>query len=196
MYFYAGLDVGATLLHIVTLTASQSFFRSGTQATMTTMALDTLPPEQTTLGAGMDTLARNLGNTAGIPLLSTYVIQREMSHLTKLMRIQTLERDGPKEAMETLQSAFAQAGQPLDEARSRSQSVLRNQLIERATIEAYHDSFRLVSIAGLLLVPMVLLIRGIQEPKEKLRHFSKWMARKPDEASKSRAADSRENQGS
>jgi hypothetical protein len=98
--------------------------------------------------------------------------------------------------METLQSAFAQAGQPLDEARSRSQSVLRNQLIERATIEAYHDSFRLVSIAGLLLVPMVLLIRGIQQPKESLRHFSTWMARKPDEAGKSPAADSRENRGS
>ena len=76
------------------------------------------------------------------------------------MRIQTLEREGPKYAMETLQNAFAQAGQPLDEARARSQGMLRNQLIERATIEAYHDSFRLVGIAGLLLVPIVLLIRG------------------------------------
>jgi hypothetical protein len=74
--------------------------------------------------------------------------------------------------------------------------VLRNQLIERATIEAYHDSFRLVSIAGLLLVPMVLLIRGIQQPKEKLRQFSAWMARKPDEAVKLTAVDSRENPGS
>jgi hypothetical protein len=62
--------------------------------------------------------------------------------------------------METLKNAFAQAGQPLDEARARSQGMVRNQLIERATIEAYHDSFRLVGIAGLLLVPIVLLIRG------------------------------------
>jgi MFS transporter, DHA2 family, multidrug resistance protein len=165
MYFYSGLDVGSTLLHIVMLTSLQSFFRSGTQATMTTMALDTLPPEQTTLGAGMDTLARNLGNTAGVPLISTYVTQRELSHLTKLMRIQTLEREAPREALAVLQSAFAQAGQPLDEARARSQGVLRNQLIERATIEAYHDSFRLVSLAGLLLVPMVLLIRRINYQK-------------------------------
>jgi DHA2 family multidrug resistance protein len=165
MYFYSGLDVGSTLLHIVALTSLQSFFRSGTQATMTTMALDTLPPEQTTLGAGMDTLARNLGNTAGVPLISTYVTQRELSHLTKLMRIQTLERESPQEVMGMLQSAFAQAGQPLDEARARSQGVLRNQLIERATIEAYHDSFRLVSFAGLLLVPMVLLIRKINYRK-------------------------------
>lgn len=195
MYFYSGLDIGATLIHIVTLTSLQSFFRSGTQATMTTMALDTLPPEQTTLGAGMDTLARNLGNTAGVPLLSTFVTQRELSHLTKLMRIQTLERDSPKEAMDTLRNAFSQAGQPLDEAHVRSQGVLRNQLIERATIEAYHDSFRLVSIAGLLLVPMVLLIRAIQQPKEKLRHFSTWMARPPNEAGKSRAAESNGEQG-
>jgi DHA2 family multidrug resistance protein len=166
MYFYAGLDVGSTLLHIVALTSLQSFFRSGTQATMTTMALDTLPPEQTTLGAGMDTLARNLGNTAGVPLISTYVTQRELSHLTKLMRIQTLEREAPREALAVLQTAFAQAGQPLDEATARSQGVLRNQLIERATIEAYHDSFRLVSLAGLLLVPMVLLIRRVNYKKE------------------------------
>ena len=75
------------------MTSLQSFFRSGAQATMTTMALGTLPPEQTTLGAGMDTLARNLGNTAGVPLISTYVTHQELSHLTKLMRIQTLERE-------------------------------------------------------------------------------------------------------
>jgi DHA2 family multidrug resistance protein len=160
MYFYSGIDVGSTLTHIVMVTAMQSMFRSGAQATMTTMALDTLPAESSTLGAGMDTLARNLGNTAGVPLISTYVTHQELSHLTKLMRIQTLEREGPNQAMETLKNAFAQAGQPLDEARARSQGMLRNQLIERATIEAYHDSFRLVGIAGLLLVPIVLLIRG------------------------------------
>ena len=164
MYFYSGLDVGATLTHIVMVTAMQSMFRSGAQATMTTMGLDTLPAEQTTLGAGMDTLARNLGNTAGVPLITTYVIHRELSHLTKMMSIQTLDRDGPREAMETMQRAYSQAGQPLDEARVRSQGMLRNQLIQRATIEAYHDSFRLVSIAGLLLVPMVLL-SGADAPR-------------------------------
>jgi DHA2 family multidrug resistance protein len=182
MYFYSGLDVGSTLLHIVMLTSLQSFFRSGTQATMTTMALDTLPPEQTTLGAGMDTLARNLGNTAGVPLISTYVTQRELSHLTKLMRIQTLEREAPQEALAVLQTAFAQAGQPLDEARARSQGVLRNQLIERATIEAYHDSFRLVSLAGLLLVPMVLLIRRINYQKGDSADFPARTARELTEA--------------
>ena len=181
MYFYSGLDVGSTLIHIVMLTALQSFFRSGTQATMTTMALDTLPPEQTTLGAGMDTLARNLGNTAGVPLISTYVTQRELSHLTKLMRMQTLEREAPTAALETLQTAFAQAGRPLDEARARSQGILRNQLIERATIEAYHDSFRLVSLAGLLLVPMVLLIRSIYYPKGNRENLAVRTARKPTE---------------
>jgi DHA2 family multidrug resistance protein len=160
MYFYSGIDVGSTLTHIVLVTSLQSLFRSGAQATMTTMALGTLPPEKTTVGAGMDTLARNLGNTAGVPLIATYVTHQELSHLTKMMRLQTLERDPPKEALGILQSAYAHAGQPLDEATARSQGVLRNQLIERATIEAYHDGFRLVAFAGLLLVPLVLLIRG------------------------------------
>src|SRR5262245_24009082 len=173
MYFYSSFDVGSTLAHIVLITALQSLFRSGAQATMTTMALDTLPPEQTTLGAGMDTLARNLGNTGGVPLISTYVTQQELAHLTKLMRIQTLEREGPKEVLGMLQTAYVEAGQPLDEARARSQGVVRNQLIERATIEAYHDGFRLVAIAGLLLVPMVLFIRGADHSERRLRRFSR-----------------------
>jgi DHA2 family multidrug resistance protein len=173
MYFYSGIDVGSTLTHIVTVTALQSMFRSGAQATMTTMALDTLPPDRSTLGAGMDTLARNLGNTGGVPLISTYVTHQELSHLTKLMRIQTLEREGPREVSEMLQSAYAQAGQPLDEAMARSQGILRNQLVERATIEAYHESFRLVGIAGLLLVPIVLLIRGIDYRERKPSRFSR-----------------------
>jgi DHA2 family multidrug resistance protein len=161
MYLYSGLDVGTSLTYIILVTVFQSLFRSGAQATMTTMALGTLPPEQATLGAGMDSLARNLGNTAGIPLIATYVTHQELAHLTKLMRVQSLEHEGQKEALATLQSAFEQAGQPLDEASARSQGILRNQLIERATIEAYHDSFRLAAIAGLFIVPMVLLIRSV-----------------------------------
>jgi DHA2 family multidrug resistance protein len=167
MYLYTGLDVGASLTYIILVTVFQSFFRSGAQATMTTMALGTLPPEKATLGAGMDTLARNLGNTAGIPLITTYVTRQEFGHLTKIMRVQNIERESQKETLARLQSAFEHAGQPLDEARARSQGILRNQLIERATIEAYHDSFRLAAIAGLFLVPMVLFVRSIYHYERK-----------------------------
>jgi hypothetical protein len=110
-------------------------------------------------------------------LISTYVTHQELAHLTKMMRIQTLEREGPKETMELLESAFSQAGQPLDEATARSESVVRNQLIERATIEAYHDSFRLVAFAGFLLVPLVLLIRGSDHGQGKRMQFSRRTGR-------------------
>ena len=181
MYFYSQLDVGASLAYIILVTVFQSLFRSGAQATMTTMSLGTLPPEQAIMGAGMDSLARNLGNTVGIPLITTYVTHREMSHLTKLMRVQTLENDAPKEALAALRSAFEQAGQPLDEATARSQGIFRNQLIERATIEAYHDSFRLAAIAGLFVIPMVLSIRSTyrhEEYPERAGRHLRW--RRPD----------------
>jgi hypothetical protein len=103
----------------------QSFFRSGTQATMTTMGLDTLPPEQTTLGAGMDTLARNLGNTAGVPLISAYVIHK--SCRIDQNDAKSLDRDGPRAAMARCNER-THAGQPLDEARVRSGDV-ENRLI-------------------------------------------------------------------
>ncbi|HWP60345.1 MAG TPA: DHA2 family efflux MFS transporter permease subunit [Candidatus Acidoferrales bacterium] len=163
MYLYSELDVGVSLAYIILVTVFQSLFRSGAQATMTTMALGTLPAEKATLGAGMDSLARNLGNTTGIPLIATYVTHRELVHLTKLMRVQTAEHEGQREALAAMQSAFQQAGQPLDEATARSRAVLRNRLIERAAIEAYHDSFRLAAVAGLFIIPMVLFIRSIYQ---------------------------------
>jgi hypothetical protein len=106
------------------------------------------------------------------------------------MRIQTLEREAPKEALEALQTAFAQAGQPLDEARARSQGVLRNQLIERATIEAYHDSFRLVSLVGLLIVPMVLLVRRSDPQRKEILETQPRGARVIDRSRRGRDGDS------
>ena len=181
MYFYSGLDVGVNAASYRRADLFAKFLSFRHASDNDHYGFGHAAAGANYARAGMDTLARNLGNTAGVPLISTYVTQRELSHLTKLMRIQTLERDAPKEALGVLQDAFAQAGQPLDEARARSQSVLRNQLIERATIEAYHDSFRLVSLAGLLLVPMVLLIRRINYQKEDFAGFPVRTAREPTE---------------
>jgi DHA2 family multidrug resistance protein len=175
MYFYSGLDVGSTLAHLVAVTSLQSLFRSGAQATMTTMALGTLPADRTTVGAGMDTLARNLGNTAGVPLVSTYVTHQELSHLTKMMRIQGLDHEPPRETIAELENAFRHAGQPLDEATARAQGIVRNQLAERATIEAYHDAFRLVAFAGFLLVPLVLLIRSSNDQQTEPRRLGRQL---------------------
>jgi DHA2 family multidrug resistance protein len=97
---------------------------------MTTLALGTLPPDKITTGAGLDSLARNLGNTLGIPLMTTYVIHREATHLTKLLRAQTIEHEGQGQALAALQTAFERAGEPTNEARARAQGIFRNQLIE------------------------------------------------------------------
>ncbi|MBI2985390.1 MAG: DHA2 family efflux MFS transporter permease subunit [Deltaproteobacteria bacterium] len=164
MHLYSKLEVGISHTYIILVTMFQSLFRSGAQATMTTLALGTLPGEKVTLGAGLDNLARNLGNTIGIPLITTYVTHREGAHLTSLMRAQTVGH-GTGHGLKALERALEKAGEPPARARMISLSILRNQLVERAAIEAHHAAFRLAAVAGLFLVPLVLFIRTIHDRK-------------------------------
>ena len=168
MYLYSQLDVGTSLTYIILVTIFQSLFRSGSQATMTRMALGTLPPDKITLGAGLDTLAKSLGNTLGVPLITSYVTHREEAYLTNLMRRQTLDSE-TVDTLAALQRSFEQAGESSEAAKTRAQTLIRNQLIERASISAYHDSFRLVAVLGLLIVPMVLFVKMFNQPPEPKR---------------------------
>jgi DHA2 family multidrug resistance protein len=172
MYLYSQLDLGTSLTYIILVTIFQSLFRSGAQATMTTMALGTLPAEKVTLGAGLDSLAKSLGNTLGVPLITSYVTHQEATYLTKLMRRQNLDSE-TGDALAALQRSFEQAGESVDTARTRSQTLIRNQLIERASIGAYHDSFRLAAVAGLFIIPMVLFIRMVHHPQRRPRGFNR-----------------------
>lgn len=168
MHLYSKLELGTSLAYIILVTVFQSLFRSGAQATMTTLALGTLPQEKVTLGAGLDSLARNLGNTLGVPLITAYVTKRESARLTSLLRAQTMDR-GNGYGLNSLQRALENAGEPPARARMRSLNILRNQLTARAAIEAYHDGFRLAAITGIFLIPLVLFIRTIHDQKRVLR---------------------------
>jgi DHA2 family multidrug resistance protein len=166
MYLYSQLDVGTSLTYIILVTIFQSLFRSGSQATMTRMALGTLPAEKVTLGAGLDTLAKSLGNTVGVPLITSYVTHREETYLTNLMRRMTPDSE-TADTLASLQRSFERAGESSEAAKTRAQTLIRNQLIERASISAYHDSFRLVAGLGLLIIPMVLFVRMFHEPPQR-----------------------------
>ena len=160
MHFYSKMELGTSLTYIVLVTIFQALFRSGSQATMITLALGTLPPDKVTLGAGLDSLARNLGNTIGVPLITAYVTNRESARLKSLMRAQSLGQVN-QQALNSLQKAFENAGEPPAKARMSSLGILREQITQRATISSYHDSFRLAAITGVFLIPLVLFIRTI-----------------------------------
>ena len=169
MHLYSKIELETTLTYIVLVTIFQALFRSGSQATMITLALGTLPTNKVTLGAGLDSLARNLGNTIGVPLITAYVTNRERARLTSYMRAQTLGQ-GNAQALNSLQRALENAGEPPARARMRSLNILRNQMTQRAAIESYHDGYRLAAIAGIFLIPLVLFIRTIRDAKRTPRH--------------------------
>ncbi len=178
MHLYSKMELRTSLTYIVMVTIFQALFRSGSQATMTILSLGTLPTDKVTLGAGLDSLARNLGNTVGVPLITAYVTNRERARLTSHMRAQTLGR-GNEQALNSLQRALENAGEPPARARMRSLNILRGQITQRAAIESYHDGFRLAAIAGIFLIPLVLFIRTIHDEKRTPRRGARTQGGDP-----------------
>ena len=179
MYFYSKMELGTSLTFIVMVTIFQALFRSGSQATMIRLSLSTLPTDKVTLGAGLDSLARNLGNTIGVPLITAYVTKRQSARLAGHMRTHTVGQESTQ-ALNSLQRALEQAGEPPARARMSSLRILRDQIIQRATIESYHDGYRLAAITGVFLIPLVLFIRSIHNETRNSRRGVRDQGGEPD----------------
>ncbi|NIO11183.1 MAG: DHA2 family efflux MFS transporter permease subunit [Deltaproteobacteria bacterium] len=162
MYLYSMMELGTSLTFIIAVTIFQALFRSGSQATMIRLSLSTLPSDKVTLGAGLDSLARNLGNTIGVPLITAFVTKRQSVRLAGHMRTHTVNPES-NQALNSLQRALEQAGEPPARARMSSLRILRDQITQRATIESFHDGYRLAALTGIFLIPLVLMIRSIHD---------------------------------
>ncbi len=162
MHLYSKMELETSLTYIILVTIFQALFRSGSQATMISLSLSTLPRDKVTLGAGLDSLARNLGNTVGVPLITAFVTNRERARLTGQMRGYSLDR-GNQQALDALQRGLEKTGDPPARARLRSLNIVRGLITKRAAIESYHDGFRLAAITGVFLIPLVLSIRSLHD---------------------------------
>jgi DHA2 family multidrug resistance protein len=124
-----------------------------------TAAYAFLPREKNNAASGLMNLARNIGGSVGISLVTTMLDRRTQVHMNDLMSHVSASnpalRSMVQGATQTMQAHGASAAHATQQAYALVQSTVQRQ----ATVLSYIDCFRFLGFAILAMVPMVFLMK-------------------------------------
>jgi DHA2 family multidrug resistance protein len=141
-------DVPATQMIVVTMV--QGVGLGFLFVPLTTAALSTLPTEQRTNGAGLYNLARNIGSSVGISVVSALLTRNtQVNHANVAQYVTAVNR-----AFET--PAIAHFWNPSTPA---GRASLDGVVTRQAQIIAYMDDYKLLLIATLAAIPLLVVFK-------------------------------------
>lgn len=125
---------------------------------ITASAYAGLPVEKSNAASSLINLARNLGGSVGIALLTTLVARHSQSHHVGL--VEHIARGDPQyeAAVRTIAGAMARHGGTAAEATQKAQAVMARQVDLQAAMLAYNDAFLILSIVMAVLIPLLFLM--------------------------------------
>ncbi|MDR3509820.1 MAG: MDR family MFS transporter [Caulobacteraceae bacterium] len=116
---------------------------------LTILAFGTLNPIYRADGAGVFTLARNLGSSAGISIMQA--LHTENTQKVHAALVERLRPDNP--VAQTLHAPYSLTN-------PAGLAALDGEATRQASMVAYVDDFKLMAIVALLLIPTLLLMRN------------------------------------
>jgi MFS transporter, DHA2 family, multidrug resistance protein len=117
---------------------------------LSTVTLGTLPPEQRTEGAGLYNLARNIGSSVGISVVTSLLTENtQANHAELVQHVTAVNR-----VFET--PAIAQFWNPATDA---GRAALDAMITLQAQIIAYIDDFKLMMIVTLAAIPLLIVFK-------------------------------------
>jgi MFS transporter, DHA2 family, multidrug resistance protein len=125
---------------------------------LSTTVMAFLPRERLQQATGIYNLMRNIGAGIGISLMTTFLARSTQAHQAALVTHLTPYDPRYQQWLQTARSALAARGNPFT-ASAQAMALLYGVLTRQATLLAFLDNFRLISVAGIVCVPLVLLFR-------------------------------------
>jgi MFS transporter, DHA2 family, multidrug resistance protein len=115
-----------------------------------TVALSTLAPQQRTEGAGLFSLARNIGSSVGISAVNALLTRNtQVNHADIVQHVTAVNRV-------FADPTIAQFWNPLTAA---GRAALDAMITRQAQIIAYIDDYKLLMIATLVVIPLLIVFR-------------------------------------
>lgn len=123
-----------------------------------TVAFASVPPSKINSVSSLINLARNIGASVGISIVSTILARRAQIHQAVLSAHLNPFDFPAREAIGRLASAMAPHGASTALAHDRAMAVLAAQVGRQASTLAVLDAFRFMGVALLLVAPLALLL--------------------------------------
>lgn len=125
-----------------------------------TAAYRTVPAHMSSEASALINVARNLGGSFGISLVTTYLSRFGQVHQTALVAHAT-PFDAPyRDMMRRMTESFIAQGATVAEASTKALGSIYAIIQKQATLQAFLDDFRILGVIFLLVVPFVFIMRG------------------------------------
>ena len=130
------------------------------------VAFGSLKPEEAQQASGLINLSRQLGGSFGIAVLTTYLTRHVEFHRADLVTNIYAGNPAFEQRFQGLVARFLQTGVSLAEAQQRAFAVLDGMVMKQAAMLAYNDSWLLILLSFLCVIPAVFLLH---KPKGRIQ---------------------------
>ena len=124
-----------------------------------TAAYAFLPRDKNNAASGLMNLARNIGGSVGISVVTTLLDRRTQFHLTTMASHLSPTNPALRSMILGASNALRAHGESASGATQRAYALVQGVVVRQATMLAYIDCFWFLGVAILAMVPMVFLMK-------------------------------------
>jgi DHA2 family multidrug resistance protein len=124
-----------------------------------TAAYAFLPREKNNAASGLMNLARNMGGSVGISLVTTMLDRRTQLHLNNLASQLSAGNAALQDMIRGASRAMMAHGASASGATQQAYALIQGTVQRQATMLAYIDCFWFLGVAILVMIPMVFLMK-------------------------------------
>jgi DHA2 family multidrug resistance protein len=132
---------------------------------LTTTTMSGIRNEEMGNATAIFNLLRNLGGSFGVAFVTTMVARRSQFHQFRLMEHLTPFSRNLQEAVPQISQFLRERGLIPPYPRQGSLGLIYNQLLQQASMLAFNDTFYILSVMMILILPFVLLMKKAKETR-------------------------------
>jgi DHA2 family multidrug resistance protein len=123
-------------------------------------AFSAMPRERLGYATGLMNLFRNVGGSGGIAMITTLLSQRQQLHQERLVSHLTTLDTGYMDTLRGIAANLVAKGASAADAAGQAQGLLYGQVQRHAAMMAVTDTFWILSLVFVAMIPIALLLRS------------------------------------
>src|SRR5277367_2810274 len=159
LFHMAGFDLDMDFRTAATARVFQAAGMAFLFVPINTAAYAFLPRDKNNAASGLMNLARNIGGSVGISLVTTMLDRRTQVHLNDLSHNLSASNPAFQSMLRSATQAMRAHGASAAFASQQAYALIQGTVQRQATMLAYIDDFRLLGISILAMIPLVFLMK-------------------------------------
>jgi len=159
LFHMTGFDLGIDFRTLATARVIQAAGMAFLFVPINTAAYAFLPREKNNAASGLMNLARNIGGSVGISVVTTMLDRKTQTHLNDFASHLSAGNAALRTMVQGAARAMVSRGIDAAGANQRAYALVQGTLQRQATMLAYIDCFWFLGVAILAMIPTVFLIK-------------------------------------